>query len=182
MRSCPKCSSPTAPPPSAPSSPSIFSPEFRAHLDERDEVSSSFASDRSGPWKTEPLPGRPGWAGVFRVWEDPALGDVPRAVFEQEEDARLCAVALPLLGREEPAWLGETVGEGGFPLTVIDAERGPRVCGALAEYDPELAAGLHLLQGLVRSPVALAGVMEAAGPGALAQAGRILARRWEMGR
>ena len=55
------------------------------------------------------------------------------------------------------------------------------MCGALAEHDPALVTALHLLQGLVRSPLALARVMEAAGPGALARAGRILARRWEVG-
>ena len=33
------------------------------------------------------------------------------------------------------------------------------VSGALAEYEPELVTALHLLQGLVRSPVALAGVI-----------------------
>ena len=184
MRSCPKCSSPSAPPPARPpptTPSSIFSPEFLAHLDERDEVPASFESDRSGPWKTEAMPGRPGWVGVLRAWEDPALGDVPRAVFQQEEDARLCAVALPLLGRDEPDYLEETAGEQGYPVVAIDAERGPQVCGALAQYEPELVTALHLLQRLVRSPVALAGVMEAAGPGALAQAGRILARRWAVG-
>ena len=124
------------------------------------------------------MPGRPGWVGVLRAWEDLELGDVPRAVFVEEEDARLCAVALPLLGRDEPAYLEQTAGEQGYPLTSIDEERGPQVCGALALHEPELVTALHLLQGLVRSPVALAGVMEAAGPGALAQAGRILARRW----
>lgn len=93
----------------------------------------------------------------------------------------LLAVALPLLGREPLAHLGETAGEQGFPLTAIDAERGARACGALALYEPELVSALHLLQGLVRSPAALAGVMAAAGPGALAQAGRILARRWVVG-
>jgi hypothetical protein len=40
---------------------------------------------------------------------------------------------------------------------------------------------LHLLRGLVRSPAALAGVIEAAGPGAFAQVGRILAGRWGLG-
>jgi hypothetical protein len=74
--------------------------------------------------------------------------------------------------------LGETAGEGGFPLIATDGDQGPRQCGAFALYEPELAAALHLLQGLVRSPSALAAVIEAAGPGALEQVGRILARRW----
>lgn len=61
----------------------------------------------------------------------------------------------------------------------VDGERGPVECGALALFEPEVVAALHLLQGLARSPAALAEVIEAAGPGALAQVGRILARRWE---
>jgi hypothetical protein len=185
MLGCPKCSSPSAPPPSVPPPPSIFSPEFLACLDERDEVPSAAESDRSGPWKAEALPGRPGqsgWTGVFRAWEDPAQGDLPRARFEHEEDAELCAVALPLLGREPRSCLGEIAGEEGFPLLSADGERGVRAGGALALYELDVAAALHLLQGLVRSPAALAGVIAAAGPGALAQAGRLLAERWRVGR
>lgn len=74
------------------------------------------------------------------------------------------------------------MGKDGFPLVTADGEQGPRECGALALYQPEVAVALHLLDGLVRSPAALAAVIEAAGPGASAQVGRILARRWAAGR
>jgi hypothetical protein len=178
MRGCSKCSPTSPPPPNPPSSPSIFSPEFLARLHSRDEVPTATEAELSGPWRFEPVPGRPGQVGVLRAWEDLAEGDPPRAVFDQEELAQLCAVALPLLGRDPSFHLGETSGEDGFPLAAIDGEQGPRACGALALYEPELATALHLLQGLVRSPSALAAVIEAAGPGALAQVGRILARRW----
>ncbi len=181
MRGCPKCSpSSTLPPtpPAPPSSPSIFSPEFLARLHERDEAPTASEADLFGPWRFEAVPGRPGWAGVLRAWEDLGEGDPPRALFDQEELAALCAVALPLLGREPLFHLGETPGPGGFPLLAADGEQGFRECGALALYEPELAAALHLLQGLVRSPAALAAVIAAAGPGALAQVGRILAGRW----
>jgi hypothetical protein len=118
---------------------------------------------------------------VLRVWEDLAEGDRSRAVFEEEEAARLCAVALPLLGREPLFHLGEEAGEHGFPVLVLDGERGLRECGALALYEPDLVSALQLLQRLIRSPAALAVLIEAAGPGALAQVGRILARHWEVG-
>jgi hypothetical protein len=59
----------------------------------------------------------------------------------------------------------------------IEGEAGPEVCGWLALYEPQLLAALHLLQGLVRSPVALAAVLETAGAGVLAQVDRLLGRR-----
>ena len=51
------------------------------------------------------------------------------------------------------------------------------VCGWLRRYEPEAVGALHLLSALVRSPLALAEVCRAAGGGALAQVGRILAER-----
>lgn len=123
------------------------------------------------------MPGRPGSVGVLRAWEDFEEGDPPRAVFDQDELALLCAVALPLLGREPAFHLCEAAGERGFPVIATDGERGPQECGALALFEPELVTALDLLQALVRTPAALAAVIEAAGPGALAQVGRILAGR-----
>jgi len=127
------------------------------------------------------MPGRPGLVGVLRAWEDLEEGDPPRAVFDQEELALLCAVALPLLGRNPAFHLCEAAGERGFPVIAMDGERGPQECGTLAFFEPELVSTLDLLQRLVRSPVALAAVIEAAGPGALAQVGRILAGRLASG-
>jgi hypothetical protein len=106
MRGCMKCSPTSTPPPSSPSSPSIFSPAFLARLRERDEAPTASEADLSGPWRFEPVPGRPGWAGVLRAWEDLAEGDPPRAVVDQEELAQLCAVALP------PPWPGSVVPPG----------------------------------------------------------------------
>ena len=47
----------------------------------------------------------------------------------------------------------------------------------LDRYEPRWAEGLHLLEAIVRSPWALATLLEAAGPGAEEQVGRIRARR-----
>jgi hypothetical protein len=49
--------------------------------------------------------------------------------------------------------------------------------GHLREFDEGLAGALHVAAVLVRSPVAIAWLLEAAGHVALAQAGRILERR-----
>lgn len=51
---------------------------------------------------------------------------------------------------------------------------GAPIAGHLRDFDEELAAALHLVAALVRSPVALARLLEAAGFLALEQAGRIL--------
>ena len=174
MRGCSKCTSPSAP--------TIFTPEFLHLLAERDESPAASEADLAGPWRYEAVPGRPGWVGVLRAWEDLAEGDVPRAVFDQEEMAELCAVALALHGRERLVHLAEAAREGRFPMLTADGEQGPRECGTLALYEPEVVAALHLLLALVRSPAALAAVIEAAGPGAFAQVGRILAGRWAAGR
>lgn len=91
MRSCPECSSPSAPPPAGPSPPSIFSPEFLARLREQDETPTASESDLAGPWWAAVVPGRPGWFGVLRVWENLAAGDVPpRVVRSGGERAALC--------------------------------------------------------------------------------------------
>jgi hypothetical protein len=54
-------------------------------------------------------------------------------------------------------------------------DQGPVVRGWLRRFHPEVAAGLHLLEGLVRSPFHLATVGDAAGGSALTQFGRLLA-------
>jgi hypothetical protein len=179
MRSCPKCSSPSTPPPSNPA-PSVFSPEFLAHLHEQDGVITAAEAEYAGPWCTTSLPGRPGEVGVLRAWEDPEAGDVPRGAFRHEEVAKLCAAALPLVGREPLFHLGDTAGEHGvpgYPVTAVEGEAGPQVCGWLTIYEPEVLAVVHVLQGLVRSPAALAAVLEAAGGCALAQVDRLLGRQ-----
>jgi hypothetical protein len=56
-------------------------------------------------------------------------------------------------------------------------EQGPQVAGWFDRWEPRFAEGLHLLEALVRSPWALATLLEAAGPGAKEQVGKIRARR-----
>jgi hypothetical protein len=59
----------------------------------------------------------------------------------------------------------------------VYGEQGSQVAGWLDRYEPRWAEGLHLLEAIVRSPWALATLLEAAGPGAEEQVGRIRARR-----
>lgn len=55
----------------------------------------------------------------------------------------------------------------------VAARRAP--AGHLRDFDEDLAAALHVVEAIVRSPVSLARLLEAAGFVALEQAGRILA-------
>jgi hypothetical protein len=153
---------------------SIFSAEFLKLLDERDGVLTATEAAYAGPWKTEPVPGRPGRVAVLRAWEDLDAGDVPQGVFLHDEWAILFAALLPLVQREPLFHLGTEAGPEGYPVTAVFGEQGPQVAGWLPRFEPRLLAALHLLASVVASPAALAAMMAAAGS-ALAQSGRILA-------
>jgi len=133
-------------------------------------------------------------------------GDLPYAVFGRREVALLAAAVLPAPGREPLFRLATEPDAEGFPLvspfgasavrapaarsperpatTPPTPEAGaagagslPAAAGHLRDFDEALAGALHLAAALVRSPVALAWLLEAAGHVALEQAGRILDRR-----
>ncbi|HEX5717929.1 MAG TPA: hypothetical protein VF179_17350 [Thermoanaerobaculia bacterium] len=106
-----------------------------------------------------------GW-GVLREWEDPEQGHSPKAVCA----SRGLAGTLPALHAGQRFRLLERSG-GRFPL-----EQGGRLVGDLDVFDPELAAALHLQHYLAQTPQALAGLLGAAGPTALALIGEILQR------
>src|SRR5258708_5363709 len=133
-----------------------FTVEFLQRLDEIGEPDGAHEADVAGPWTIRPVlyRGATGFA-VLREWESlengdgDGAGDVPYAVF----------------GRREVALLAAGVGSL------------PAAAGHLRDFDEALAGALHLAAALVRSPVALAWLLEAAGHVALEQAGRILDRR-----
>jgi hypothetical protein len=52
-------------------------------------------------------------------------------------------------------------------------EQGPQIAGWFDRWEPRFAEGLHLVEALIRSPWALATLLEAAGPGAEEQVGKI---------
>ena len=151
---------------------SIFSPEFLAHLDARDDVLTATEAAYAG-WKTDAVPGHPGHVAVLRQWERLEAGDRPQAVFLQEEWALLFAAGLPLVEREPLFYLGEEATPEGYPMIAVFGKQGPQVIGWLPIYAPHFVAMLHQMTALVSAPVALAAVMKAAGS-ALGLAGRIL--------
>jgi hypothetical protein len=125
--------------------------------------------------------------------------DVPYAIFRRRDTALLAAAVLPATGRERLCRLGSEPEPEGFPvqlaavseagvpplappssrsLTAVPSARSPLAApaGHLQNFDEDLAAALHLVEALVRSPLALARLIEAAGYVAIEKAGRILHR------
>jgi hypothetical protein len=153
-----------------------FAPDYLAHLREQEEVLTAAEAERAGPWKTEAVPGKPGAVAVLRAWEDLAAGDRPVAVWWHEETARLLTLLLPALDREPHFHLVEGETADRYPVLAVYGDQGSQIAGWIDRYDPRWAEGLHLLEAIVRSPLALATLLAVAGPGAEEQVGRIRAR------
>jgi hypothetical protein len=172
MRSQPHSTSPSVSPLD-----NAFSPTYLAHLREQEEVLTAAEAELAGPWKEEPVRDKHGAVAVLRVWEDLDAGDRPVAVWWHPETARLWTILLPALGREPLFHLAEGETPDGYPVVAVYGEQGPQVAGWLDRYEPRWVEALHLMEALIRSPLALATLLEAAGPGAEEQVGKIRARR-----
>src|SRR5947199_9307867 len=165
----------TSPPP--PPLDNAFSPTYLSRLRQRDDSLTDAEAELAGPWKIEPVPGKPGAVAVLRQWEEVDAGDPPVAVLWHEETARLLSVLLPVIDREPLFYVEDGAAPEGYPLIAVYGDQGPQVAGWLDRGEPRWAEGLHILEAIVRSPLALATLLEAAGPGAEEQVGRIRARR-----
>lgn len=95
----------------------------------------------------------------------------PAAVFHQRGLALLAAAVLPGTGRD--AAFHRESGSFGFAVETADGE----VQGYLELFDVDLIAALGVADSLVRSPEALALLLEGAGAVALERAGTILDER-----
>jgi hypothetical protein len=167
-----------------------FTADFLNRLDEAGEPDGAHEADAAGPWAVRPVSYRGGTGfALLREWESLEAGDVPCAIFRRREAALLAAAVLPATGREPLFRLDTEPDADGFPLLACPAAgdaSGARAAGAaqaslpaghLRDFDESLAGALHVAAALVRSPTALARLLEAAGHVALEQAGRILDRR-----
>ncbi|HYO13299.1 MAG TPA: hypothetical protein VE685_08915 [Thermoanaerobaculia bacterium] len=155
-----------------PSSRNAFSPSFLQSIGERDEPPTAGEADVAGPWNVEELPGR-GW-GLFHPGTGAASGDEPYAVFRDRWAALLAAAVLPGTGREPAFRLHKEEDPQGYALEAGD---GTGVAGHVALFDENLVAALHVAESLLRSPWALASLLEAAGQVALERSGAILGSR-----
>jgi hypothetical protein len=173
MRTTPQSSSSV----SRPTPPNAFTPEYLEEVQGQNEPLTAAEADFAGPWKVDPVPGRPGLVAVLREWESLDAGDEPFALFWHEEQARRCAAILPAFGREPIFALGDAPAPEGFPLVHVYGEQGPQVCGWLTRCHPGVTAALHLAESLARSPSDLAEIAATAGGEALGQLGALLAQR-----
>ncbi len=154
-----------------PSSQNAFSQSFLRRVGERDEPPPAGEADASGPWRVLELPGR--GFGLFRIGESPQRGFRPAALFRERWLALLAAAVLPGTGREAAFRLAKEEGPEGYAVELGTGG----VAGHLELFDESLIAALHMADSLLRSPAALADLLEAAGQLALERAGAILDER-----
>jgi len=109
---------------------------------------------------------------LFRLDTEPDADGFPviASVTVSPRRAEPAARSAETLAKTSPAAATPAMARAGAGST-------PAAAGHLRDFDEGLAFALHLAAALVRSPVALAWLLEAAGHVALEQAGRILDRR-----
>lgn len=147
----------------------VFTPQVLDLLHERDEPATALEAEMSGPWRIVPLPD--GGFGVAR-WGEPELGTEPYARFADRQLALLAAAGLACLARGGTFRVETDGGSSGYPLL----REGEEV-GLLRVFAADLAPVLDAFEGLLRSPDALARLLEAAGATALKRAGDLLGLR-----
>lgn len=165
-----------------------FEPSFLSALARTGEVATAPEAEMTGPWRICRLPDDR--YGLFREWEAPgdratrsngssedAPSETPEAVFRHRAHALLAAAVLPATGRERLFKVGSQRRSGGFVLESVWGDRWVTSIGRLRCFQPEIADALHVVESVVRSPVALAYLLEAAGSTALKLAGRLLRQR-----
>jgi len=156
-----------------------FSPAFLAKLRGREEAPTAREAVLSGPWEVEPVvlgSGEgsvegPAWA-VVRRDEPMASGGRAFAVFLRRSLALLTAAVLPSLGTPSAFHLKRHEGRLGYAL-----HHGREFLGHVARDEEGLLPQLRIARSLAADPEALARLLEAAGPEALAILGRTLHRR-----
>ena len=157
---------------SIPSLPNAFSSTFLHRVARLDEPPTAGEADAAGPWRVVELPGR--GFGLFRIGESVERGHRPAARFRQRWLALVAAAVLPGTGRDAAFRLQKDSGPEGF---AVETGNGGEPMGHLELFDERLIEALHVAEGLLRSPEALALLLEAAGQVALERAGAILDER-----
>ena len=148
----------------------IFLREFLELLNRRNEPSAATEAAVAGPWHVEEV--RATFYAVYRNGESAVRGHRPAAVFTDRTPALLVAALLPATGRDPLFQLQKEAGPSGFAV-----EAGGEAIGHLAVFDDKLVEWLHVVECLLRSPEALASLLEAAGGVVLERAGAVLVGR-----
>jgi hypothetical protein len=137
-------------------------------LHRQDELFFSATGESTGPWVVRP---EENGHALYRLWEGREHGDRPEAVFRHRDVALLFLAVWPAAGGEPVFRAGEHTGDG------YEVLGGPAVVGHLRTFSDELLHAAHAAAAIARSPLALAALVEAAGPEVQEKVGQILGRR-----
>jgi len=161
----------------------VFHPAFLDALErELDSPGSTLEAELRGPWRVAPIAPRPAghpeasperWA-LVRTWEDPEK-ETPYGTFEERERALLYAAALGAGSQHPRLEIGQERDDRGLLITEHLPGSGLVPVGHVAIYDEDAVDAVRLLDSLVTHPIALAQVLEAAGPTVWRLVGRYLA-------
>ncbi|HKH49030.1 MAG TPA: hypothetical protein VKM72_30565 [Thermoanaerobaculia bacterium] len=154
-------------PPVAPST-NAFRSAYLDLLHRQDEAFFSAEGENAGPWN---LRAEEGGYALYRQWEGREHGDVPEAVFQYRDLALLFLAVWPAVGRDPVFRAGERAEDGHEVLG------GAAVVGHLRSFSDELLQAAHVAAAIARAPLALAALVEAAGPVVQEKVGQILGRR-----
>lgn len=154
----------------------VFTPAFLERIRRLENPPAARQASLSGPWEVETIPTREHGARyvVCRRAEPFTEGGSVFGVFPSRTVALATAAVLPAVGAPMGLHLNGKGHRLGHAL-----HDGPDFLGHLARAEERLLPGLHTVRCLLSDPDALALVMEAAGPEALAILGRVLHRRVE---
>ena len=176
MRAEKDCTSNAPSPRTSPALATVFTPAFLQRIRRLDNPPSARAAALSGPWEVEAVELPPdGRRYVVSRRDEPfSEGGSVFAVFGARDVALETAAVLPSVGTSMDLHLNGSGNRHGYKL-----HEGERFLGHLARNEERLLPRLHLARHLVGDPDALALLLEAAGPEALAILGRVLHRRIE---
>ena len=153
---------------------SVFTPAFLQRLDNRDRSGWTGAeAEYAGPRRGAERDGLHQLVHVSQRKGGPAVAE-----FLERETALLVAAVFPLLGRASPYGLSDTERHGGHG-TDLSAILNASVewVGWCRLSHQDLPDALHVAERFLRSPEALANLLEAASHEVVDRAGAILAER-----
>jgi len=167
-----------------------FRPEYLDRLVEREEATvAGTEAETRGPWKVVQAPpaggGGEGGGGnrdgkdeerwlVLRAWEKPEEVE-PHASAHYREHALLWAAAVEIASRGSNLGVGLTRDEKGLVISEWSPETGLQTRGHIRVWDEDAAAAFRFLDALLRSPEALARVVDAGGSALVELLGQRLA-------
>ena len=151
----------------------VFASQFLESLSNETEPPTASEAVNAGPWNVAPTREKEEWA-VVRA----QVHGQPEAVFWTRPAALLFAAILPGIGRE-PLYLPDLESlHGRHGMLTLWGEQGLKPIGWTRVFDQNYAEALHVVEAIVRDPLSLSYLIEAAGHSALVISGRMLAERW----